>query len=148
VGGSTRQASIQWDTKSVPDGVYLIRVTASDRASNPSDALSDTKTSEPVVVCNTAPQLFVFEKGITVNADKTASVSGVATGRVALKGAQYRIGTGEWTAIDAEDGLWDGPFESFRFTVPAGASGEQTLEVKVVDAAGNVTVTKAKYKVP
>lgn len=146
--GSTRQASIQWDTKSVPDGVYLIRVTASDRASNPSDALSDTKTSEPLVVCNTPPQLFVFEKGITVNPDRTASVTGVATGRVAVKGAQYRIGSGEWTAIDAEDGLWDGPFESFRFTIPAAPSGEQTVEVKVVDVAGNVSTTKVRYRVP
>lgn len=146
--GVTRATTFSWDTKQVPDGLYVLRVTATDRASNPSEPLSDSKVSEPVIVCNSAPQVFVFERGINVDASKKASIVGFAAGRVSLKGAQYRLGTGDWTAIDAEDGLWDSAFEHFRFTVVAPGSGEQTLELKVGDGAGNVQTQKVKFSVP
>lgn len=148
VDGITRLASITWNTKLVPDGFYIVRVVATDRASNPSDPLQDVKITEPFIIANTAPQLFVFEKGITVEPGKGASVVGFAAGRVSIKGAQYRIGDGEWMSIECEDGIWDSAFEHFRFQLPAAASGEQTVEVKVVDVAGNATSTKVKYKSP
>jgi hypothetical protein len=147
--GSTRQATITWDTRQVPDGLYLLRIIATDRASNPSDARVDQKTTEPIIVCNTPPQLFVFERGIAPGMDSAATVVGFAAGRVGLKGAEYRLGsTGDWTAVEAEDGIWDSAFEHFRFPVKAQGSGPQTVEIKVVDAAGNVSVTQAKFQAP
>jgi sugar lactone lactonase YvrE len=147
--GVTRQATISWDTKTVPDGIYILRIVASDKASNPGEPLSDTRTSEPFIISNTPPQVFLFEKGITVDAaSKTVTVTGFTSGRVALKGAQYRVGDGDWTAIEPEDGIWDSAFEHFRFTIPTTNSGEQTLEVKVVDAAGNAQTSKIKFKTP
>ncbi|MFN3648736.1 MAG: SMP-30/gluconolactonase/LRE family protein [Armatimonadota bacterium] len=146
--GTTRQATLTWDTKSVPDGVYLVRVVASDKASNPGEPLADVALSEPFIVSNTPPQLFVFERGISVNAQKEAGVVGFASGRVSLQGAQYRVDGGDWTAIEPDDGIWDSASEHFRFTVPAAAAGEWTVEVKLVDVAGNSSTTKVKYKVP
>jgi len=146
--GVTREPTFVWDTKQVSDGIYILRIVATDRASNPSEPLSVTKITEPFIVNNTPPQVFIFERGITVGADKTAPVVGFVTGRVALKGAQYRIGTGEWQAIEAEDGIWDSSFEHFRFSATPSGSGEQTMEVKVVDAAGNVQVSKVKFTAP
>ncbi|HEU4754249.1 MAG TPA: hypothetical protein VFU47_14160, partial [Armatimonadota bacterium] len=147
--GTTRQAQFNWDTSQLPDGIYQVRVVATDKASNPGDALSDTRISEPFIVSNTPPQLFIFSRGVTVDPQtKAAILVGFAAGRVSLKGAEYRLGTGDWTAIDAEDGLWDSAFEHFRITLPPGASGEQSLEVKLVDTAGNATVSKVKFKLP
>jgi hypothetical protein len=143
--GSTRETSLNWDTKAVEDGVYLVRVVATDKASNPSDAQSVTKVSEPFIISNTPPQLFVFAKGITINPDKTATVVGMIAGRVAVKGAQYRLGTGEWTAIDSEDGIWDSAVEHLRFQVTPQGTGLQNLEVKTVDAAGNVQLDRVKF---
>lgn len=146
--GITRNAQVNWDTKGLPDGIYLIRVVATDKASNPSEPLTAVAVSEPFIVSNEAPQLFVFERGIAVDAGKNAAITGFSAGRVSLKGAQYRLGTGDWFAIDPEDGLWDSAFETFRFTVPGCPSGEQTLEVRLVDAAGNASTSKVKFKVP
>lgn len=145
--GVTRQASLNWDTKQVPDGIYVLRVVASDQASNPSEALEDVKITEPFIIANTPPQLFVFEKGITVGEKETLAV-GFSSGKVSLKGAQYRLGSGDWTAIEAEDGIWDSGNEHFRFSFPTPGAGEQTVEIKVVDSAGNVTLSKVKFKVP
>lgn len=146
--GITRNAQVNWDTKGLADGIYLVRVVATDKASNPSEPLTAVAVSEPFIVSNEAPQLFVFERGIEVDASKNAAITGFSAGRVSLKGAQYRLGTGEWFAIDPEDGLWDSAFETFRFSVPGCPSGEQTLEVRLVDAAGNASTSKVKFKVP
>ena len=143
--GVTREGTFNWDTKQVPDGVYLLRIVATDAASNPSEPLSVTQVTEPFIVSNTPAQLFLFEKGVTVEGGK-ATVTGWAAGRVALKGAQYRIGTGDWTAIEAEDGIWDAAFEHFRFVVSPEAKGEHTVEVKLVDAAGTPQTGKVKFK--
>lgn len=147
--GTTREASFKWDTSQVPDGVYLLRIVATDRASNPGEPLSDMRVTEPFIVANTAPQLFVFERGITVDAGaKMATVVGFTSGRVSLKGAQYRVGDGDWTAVEPEDGIWDSAAEHFRFTIPDLVTGDRTLEVKVVDVAGNAQLSKVKFKVP
>lgn len=146
--GITRNAQVNWDTKALEDGLYLLRVVATDKASNPAEPLTAVAVSEPFIVSNEAPQLFVFERGIEVDAAKSAAITGFSAGRVSLKGAQYRLGTGDWYAIDAEDGLWDSAFETFRFSVPGCPSGDQTLEVRLVDAAGNASTSKVKFKVP
>lgn len=138
--GVTRQASLVWDTRQVPDGVYLIRVVATDAASNPSDALTDSKISEPLVVANTPPQVLLMERDAArapgPDGTEMLAIPGLAAGRVALRGAQYRVGEGPWTAIEAEDGIWDSPVEQFRLRIPA-PTAEVTLEVRVVDGAGN-----------
>src|SRR5262249_46827029 len=92
--GTTRQATYTWDTRQVPDGIYLLRIVASDKASNPGEPLSDVKVTEPFILSNTPPQLFLFPRDPTPEAPGV-TIAGFAAGRVALKGAQYRVGTGE-----------------------------------------------------
>src|SRR5207245_2860062 len=47
---------LAWDTTTVPNGRYVIRVTASDSPSNPESlALSSEKESDPFDVDNTPP---------------------------------------------------------------------------------------------
>lgn len=142
--GVTRLATFAWDTRQVPDGVYLLRLVATDRASNPANALEDTRTSEPFIIANAAPQLFLMEKGIVVDAARHATITGFAIGRVSLKGAQYRVAGGEWTAIDSDDGIWDSALENFRCVTTLPGAGAQEVEVKVVDLAGNVQSARVR----
>ncbi len=146
--GVTRLASAEWDTRKVADGIYLLRVVVSDAASNPNDSQLDVAVSEPVIVSNTPPQLFVFERGVVYEADRRLVVTGNATGKVSLKGAQFRFGEGDWSAIDSEDGIWDSAMETFRFVATAPKSGEQMLEIRVIDLAGNGVTTRLKVKAP
>ncbi len=144
--GITRQATLNWDTKAVPDGVYVLRVVATDRASNPADPETDVRVTEPFVVANTAPVVFLFERGVEFGNFGIATIRGFASGRVGLKGAQFRLGAGEWQAVESEDGLWDSPSEQFRFDVTPVGTGEQIVEVKVVDYAGNVQLSRVRFK--
>jgi hypothetical protein len=146
--GSTRESSLHWDTAQVPDGTYLLKVVASDRVSNPSEPLTDEVISDPVMVANQPPRVVCFSHEVRVGADRKALVAGVAEARVPIQGAEYRIDSGDWSALSPSDGIWDGRFEPWSLTTGVLASGTHQLELKVVDAAGNVTTRTVPLQVP
>ena len=115
---------------------------ATDAPSNASGALTDEAVSEPIIVANRAPSLFLFRKSAHTESDGKVTIDGLADGRAPLVGAQFRIDGKEWSACEAADGIWDSPFEAWSCSAASLARGEHTLEVKVVDAAGN-TATKS-----
>jgi hypothetical protein len=146
--GSTRESSISWDTRLVVDGYYRLKVVASDRASNPGDALRAEAISEPVRVANRAPWLYVFKKSVHTTTEGVVTVEGLAENNVALQGAQYRVDGGDWLAVPAADGIWDGPFEAWSLTTTPIGPGRHSFDVKVFDAAGNATVQPLGVTVP
>jgi outer membrane protein assembly factor BamB len=146
--GSTRESSLRWDTSQVPDGTYLIKVIVSDRVSNPTEPLTDEVVSDPVVVANQAPRLVCFTRARKVGADRKVLIAGIAEAKVPIQGAQYRIDGGEWTALAASDGIWDGRIEPWSLTTTALTRGQHRLEVKVADLAGNLSTQVETVEVP
>lgn len=147
-GNGTKSTSISWDTSKCADGVYLVKVVASDRASNPTDALTAEAISEPLILSNKAPRVVAFRKTITIQADSSARIEGAAYHDfIGLAGVQYRVGTGDWAAAASTDGIFDSKFESFVITTHALPKGNHTVEVKAVDQAGNAATTKVPVKV-
>ncbi|MHC4996471.1 MAG: hypothetical protein ACYTGQ_15600, partial [Planctomycetota bacterium] len=83
-----------WQTNTTPDGRYTLRVIASDGNDNvPSQALTSTRRSDPVIVDNTAPR---FDKlAVNSSLDKT-NVSGVAIdGLTPLAEIRYNVDSGK-----------------------------------------------------
>jgi outer membrane protein assembly factor BamB len=137
-GDPSRATTYSWDTAALPDGVYRLRVTASDRPSNPSGALTDEKTSAEFRIANHAPSLVLFRHGLTMLADRTVRLEGIALHpSVAIAGVQYRIDGGEWLAAGATDGIFDSPNEPFALTTLPLAIGMHKIEVQAQDEAGN-----------
>lgn len=137
--------SRKWDTKTLKDGVYRLRVVASDRPSNATDALSAEAISEPVIVCNSKPVIVVPSRdGVQVQTDGTVQVSGFVLQKlVPVTSVQVRIDEGEWLAAEAEDGVFDSPLEMFHFRSEKLSRGEHQVTVKAFNAAGlNVTWQK------
>ncbi|GAB4542240.1 MAG: hypothetical protein Kow0063_33960 [Anaerolineae bacterium] len=50
---------------------------------------------------------------------------------------QYRAGDGPWTSAQATDGAFDTYIEDFTFTTPPLPTGDLTVELRVIDTAGN-----------
>jgi len=145
---STKQTSLSWDTAKFKDGTYLIKVVASDRLSNPVDALTGEAVCEPIVVTNKAPEVFAFKKTLTVLADKSVTLEGFARQElVGIAGVQYKTGSSEWAAAAASDGIFDSNFEAFTITTQPLKKGEHVIEVKALDQAGNSATTKVTAKV-
>jgi hypothetical protein len=145
----TTATSRKWDTKPLKDGVYRLRVVASDRPSNATDALSAEVVSEPFIVCNSKPFIVVpSQDGVQVEADGTVQVSGFALQKlVPVTAVQVRIGEGEWLAAEAGDGVFDSPLETFRFRSEKLPRGEHQITVKAFNAAGLSTTWQKKIAV-
>ncbi|MBP6963465.1 MAG: hypothetical protein KBC96_03565 [Armatimonadetes bacterium] len=147
-GGPTRSTSYNWDTAKHPDGVYRVKVVASDRTSSPTDAMTAEAISEPIIVCNKLPRVTAFKKTMTVLSDSSARIEGAAYhDLVGIAGVQYKVDTGDWAAAAPDDGIFDSTFESFAVTTQVLVKGAHTVEIKAVDQAGNATTTKVTVNV-
>src|SRR5262249_50081197 len=94
------EKTYSWDTTALPAGLYRVRVTASDRPSNPTaDALTRELVSEPFLVDHEPPSVTVTPNG------KGATV--VLKDRlILLVKAAYALDGGEWIPVFPADGLF------------------------------------------
>ena len=139
-----KETSFSWDTTEVPDGTYQVRVIASDKPSNPTDALTARAVSAPFLIANAAPTLTVqVVTGSALSADDTTiRLHGtVTTGPAFVKAVQAKIDGGDAIAASADDGLFDSPSEAWSLTLPPLSMGKHSVEVQAIDRAGN-TVTQ------
>ncbi len=120
-----------WNTESVPDGHYAIRVEASDEPSNPPDrALVSQAVSELVTVDNHPPRI-----------EQLRLKKGQVEGRVVdalgpVARVQMSVDAGPWQEVYPTDTLFDGSDERFQATVSLG-EGPHIIAVRAFDAAGN-----------
>ena len=133
-----------WDGQALPDGEYQMRITASDRRSNPPDlALESEKISEIFVIDNTPPEIK------TLLAQKSGAqwqASFEAADQLSrIKEAWYAVDANAWQLIYPTDSVSDQRRETYQFTV-AGASASSVLAVKVVEANGNSSFGKIVLK--
>jgi sugar lactone lactonase YvrE len=131
-----------WDTRAMPDGVYRVRVVASDLPGNSeSTALSGERVSEPFIIDNTPPELAGFSADrdgdrIRVRAEARDALSVIRT-------AEVMVNAGEWAPVDPADEIFDDTREEFAFTVGAEEGGEPIVAFRVFDQAGNSSVGRA-----
>jgi len=137
-------AVLAWDTTTVPNGRYVIRVTATDAPSNPEGlALSGDKESSVFEVDNTPPTVTaVVERGsvphVRVVARDDSSI---------IRKAEYSVDGGPWQDIHPTDGINDEMEETYEITladlVPP---GPHVVVVRAMDLLGNVA--SARVDVP
>jgi len=128
------EEKFKWETESIPDGHYRVKVVASDSPDNaPEEAFSAEFVSRPVLVDNRSPQI----KGLRVS---RGSVSGKAVDETsAISGVQYSIDGKEWVTVGPEDGVFDSNTEDFKFDLPGDlAEGPHVLSVRAWDRALNI----------
>jgi WD40 repeat protein len=135
-----------WDTTSLPDGAYYLKIVASDAPSNPAgEGLSSERVSERFVVDNTPPGISQLTAdaagaGARVRFQASAPVSFITR-------AQYSLDAGEWTLVFPAGGLSDAPRESYDFQLQKISPGEHTVTVRVFDQFENVSSAKVTVRV-
>ncbi len=145
--GGVKETSFSWDTTEVPDGVYRVKIIASDRPSNPVGWLTDEAVSAPFLVANMPPTLTLG--AATVHADQTVSIPGIARSKAAvIQAVQGQADGGDEVAALADDGLFDSSLEPFTLTLGPLASGTHTVTVEALDQAGNTATVTETVKVP
>ena len=131
-----------WSTDSVPDGHYVVRVTASDDKSTPRDrALESSFVSAPFLVDNTRPE--VVELG-----GRTPTVTGRARDAASVVSQiEYSVDGGEWRPATPSDGVLDQRSEGFTVTLGALGKGTHVVNVRAFDAADNVGASRVQVEV-
>src|SRR5262249_12129000 len=111
-----------FDTTSMADGAYYLKITASDATSNPQEqALTAQKESERFEVDNTPPVIEKLAATPTRTCAGNPCVYGAATKFTArdsgtsIERAQYSLDGGEWTQIAPVGNISDGKEESYEF---------------------------------
>ena len=145
------QKYYSFDTATLPDGGYYLKVVASDSPSNPSAAaLSAERESERFEVDNTPP--LVEDLRVGAASGKMAGGHAVSfTARDAISAidhAQYSLDGADWVLVVPASGISDAPLEHYDFGVSGVTPGEHTLAVRVFDSFENVGSAKVTFNVP
>ncbi len=126
-----------WDTRTIGDGVYELRVTASDKAANtPGSALEAARISQRIVVDNTPPVVRLLA---VKAAGKTVSISGqVADASSRIATIEYAVDSqNRWLPLLPKDGIADSKREQFAFQVKDLSPGPHRIAVRAKDLYGN-----------
>ncbi len=139
-------SSYEWDGKTVEDGRYEVRVTASDARSNTTlTKLTGSRVSEPVVVDNTGPVVKNMKITSSLKDNGKYRVLGieVADEFSAISKLEYTIDSNaRWIGTVPDDLVYDTTDENFTIRIDAEEDlpkGDHVITVRVSDAVGNTT---------
>jgi len=151
VGPAGSEFLRSWDTATVPDGDYVVRLVASDRPDNPaSQALSSQQLSPPFTVDNTPPEVEKFkatrtEQGFTISLQVRDRTS-------ALAEAWLELPDGTRERLDPVDSICDSHTEKFdaQFSFPQvdqlAPPEPWRVRVEIADRLGNVVSQEGEVR--
>lgn len=135
------------DTVSFPDGIYLVRVVASDRPSNPrAQALESELVSKPFVIANSPPTVEWRPPQVQGNQALLGFLA--RTQASTLYQVEYALDAGDWEIVFPEDGITDGREERFQIQLEQLSSGKHTVRVRLVDSVGNIATSQQALTIP
>ncbi len=140
------ELTYEWQTRRVPDGRYVIKVTADDRTDNPGDmAMTATRRAAPVLVDNSPPDL-TSEKTIT---GKQVKVSGKATDAWSpIQAIAYALDDKDaFHPILPADLIFDSTSESWQVTISDLSPGPHVLTLRATDTRGNTVYRSVLFEI-
>jgi len=149
------QKFYSWDTTTLPDGAYYLKIVATDSASNPPAIARKTeRISERFEVDNTPPVI----EGLKAtwarlqsgpNQREMVAVECMANDAASsIDRAQYSVDGGDWILVAPTGAISDAPSERYEFTLDGLSSGEHTIAVRAYDRFDNVSSAKTVFTVP
>jgi hypothetical protein len=124
-----------WDTTSVPNGTYVVKVMASDEASNtPGAALQGELESSAFDIDNGPPSVTVTSSRpangrTTIQFDVRDEWSSISK-------VEYSLDAQQWQVVYPRDGIFDGRTEQFELTL-ADSDAAKGLIIRAYDAKNN-----------
>lgn len=139
-----RATIYSWDSRTMPDGEYQVKIVASDKPSNVASRASEyAKASTPFLVDNTPPTILSAKflpgnpPGFSFQAQDNAN---------RITEAYYAIDAGEWMMLYPSDGVSDSRVENYKTQLQNLVSGEHTIMLKIFDENENVQYSHLDIK--
>ena len=132
-----RDSIYAWDTTSVPDGTYLIKIAASDAATNsPGDALVGELESTAFDIDNSPPRI---EMGLLrQDGERRVLPFTVTDAHSPVQHVEYSLDANKWHAIYPMDGIPDSRTEQFEIVFEGDVAAEHII-IRASDAMSNLT---------
>ncbi len=128
-----------WDTTSVPDGTYYVKVSASDAPSNsPGTALTGELESTSFDIDNTAPRIEILSSARPVLRFV------VRDEQSAVQRVEYSLDASRWRVVFPVDGIPDSRREEFEIRLDEGDA--RSVIIRAADAMNNVATAVAEIK--
>jgi hypothetical protein len=125
-----------WDTNTVPNGTYFIKIIASDGPSNPAGtALSGELESSAFDVDNTPPVISIT--GVRVDRGRTIVTFDVKDDHSPIQRVEFSEDGQRWRGVFPTDGIADSRQEHYELMVD-GMLAERGLTLRAVDSMNNV----------
>jgi hypothetical protein len=138
------ESLIAIDTLSYPDGVYFLKLEASDRGSNPPGSdLRAEKISSPLVIDNSLPVVKNFT--VTRSGNALDISFQVEDSFSSIQEVEYLVRPGDWRVAFPVDGICDSKVESFKFRVSLPPNAENLVTVRVTDRHHNIGVFRQTF---
>jgi hypothetical protein len=133
-----------WDTTSVPDGTYLVRISASDAPSNaPATALTGEMESISFDVDNTPPRVDTHP---VARAGSRASITFVVRDdQSAIQRVEYSLDASRWRIVYPKDGIPDSRREEFEIALDDSEAGRSVI-IRAMDAMNNIATSVAEIR--
>ena len=129
------EAIFVWDTTSVPNGTYVVKVVASDASSNmPGASLAGELESSAFDIDN-APPAVIVTSSRAANGRTTIQFD-VRDEWSPISKVEYSLDAQRWQVIYPRDGIFDGRTEQFELTL-ADADAAKGLIIRAYDAKNN-----------
>ncbi len=131
-----------WDSYSMPDGDYRMRVVVSDRPGNPAGSAFEAEgTSGAFVIDNTPPTVKRIE--LTRSGDGATLEVEIEDVSSPLVAVEVSVDYGDWQPVFPADGMYDTLVETGRLEVDELPRGEHAVAVRAFDRPGNVGVRRS-----
>ena len=124
-----------WDTTSVPNGTYVVKIVASDRESNmPANALDGELESSAFDIDNAPPSVIIG--GSRTDNNRTILQFEVRDEWSSISKVEYSLDAQRWQVAYPRDGIFDSRSEQFELTLE-NAAASRGLIIRAYDAKNN-----------
>ncbi len=131
-----------WDTTSVPDGTYFVKVTASDALSNsPGAALLGEMESVSFDIDNTPPRIEL--QPATHAGSRTKLSFAVRDDQSPIQRVEYSLDASRWRLAYPKDGIADSRREEFEIGLDDTEAARSVI-IRATDAMNNVATGVAE----
>jgi hypothetical protein len=151
------QPSYEWDGRTVEDGRYEIKVTASDERSNSTAAkMTASRVSESVVVDNTGPAVEIHSVGgktalatpVEIHGDEADIKLAAVDQFSAIGEVSYTVDSNtQWKAAVPQDLVYDTTEEKISIELEELKVGEHVVSIRAKDSVGNTTYRSIELNV-
>lgn len=133
---STNDSILVWDTTTIPNGTYFVKIVASDSPSNPlGTALSGELDSSAFEVDNTPPTVVVGN--VRVDRGRTIISFDVKDDHSPIQRVEFSQDGQRWRGVFPVDGIADSREEHYELAID-GELGDRGLTLRASDSMNNV----------